>query len=71
MSFDHFVCYNTYNFKKEGRIMKQIIKLAFIKSLTVMAGYLVLGIGFGIIAKKNGYGILWLALLVELLFTWF
>lgn len=38
--------------------MKQIIKLAFIKSLTVMAGYLVLGIGFGIIAKKNGYGIL-------------
>ena len=33
--------------------MKQIIKLAFIKSLTVMAGYLVLGIGFGIIAKKK------------------
>lgn len=35
------------------------IKLAFIKSLPVMAGYIVLGIGFGILLKKAGYGLLW------------
>lgn len=39
--------------------MKQIIKLAFIKTLPVMVGYLVLGIGFGIIAEKSGYGVIW------------
>lgn len=39
--------------------MKKTIKYAFIKSLPVMAGYIVLGIGFGIISEKNGYGILW------------
>lgn len=38
--------------------MKQIIKHAFIKTLPVMAGYLVLGIGFGIIAEKSGYGVI-------------
>lgn len=35
------------------------IKLAFIKSLPVMAGYIVLGIGFGILLKKAGYGLFW------------
>lgn len=35
------------------------IKRAFIKTLPVMAGYLVLGIGFGILLKKAGYGIFW------------
>lgn len=39
--------------------MKKTIKYAFIKSLPVMAGYIVLGIGFGIISEKNGYGVLW------------
>lgn len=39
--------------------MKQIIRIAFLKSLPVMAGYLVLGIGFGIIAEKSGYGVIW------------
>ncbi len=39
--------------------MKQILKQAFIKTLPVMAGYLVLGIGFGIIAEKSGYGVIW------------
>ena len=36
-----------------------MIKKAFIKSLPVMAGYIVLGMGFGILLKANGYGILW------------
>ena len=34
-------------------------KLAFIKSLLVMAGYIVLGVGFGILLKKAGYGLFW------------
>lgn len=36
-----------------------IIRQAFIKTLPVMAGYLVLGTGFGILLKKSGYGIFW------------
>ena len=39
--------------------MKKLIKTAFIKSLPVMAGYVVLGIGFGILLKKAGYGVFW------------
>ena len=38
---------------------RQIIKLAFIKSLPVMAGYIVLGIGFGILLRNAGYGAVW------------
>ncbi len=37
----------------------KIIRQAFIKSLPVMAGYIVLGIGFGILLKKAGYGVIW------------
>lgn len=39
--------------------MKKLIKSSFIKTLPVMAGYLVLGFGFGIILENNGYGVLW------------
>lgn len=35
------------------------IKKIIVKTLPVMAGYLVLGLGFGIIAEKNGYNFLW------------
>ncbi len=38
---------------------RQLIKQAFYKSLPVMAGYIVLGIGFGILLQKAGYGVLW------------
>lgn len=37
-------------------ITKNLIKAAFLKSLPVMAGYVVLGTGFGILLKKAGYG---------------
>lgn len=37
--------------------MKQTAKSAFLATLPVMAGYLVLGFGFGIILKSSGYGI--------------
>ena len=40
--------------------MKQtIVKKAFIASMPVMAGYIVLGTGFGIVLSSNGYGIGW------------
>lgn len=38
--------------------MKKIVKAAFIDTIPVLTGYLVLGFGFGIILKSNGYGIL-------------
>ena len=38
---------------------QKIVKQAFIKSIPVMAGYVVLGIGFGILLRGAGYGVLW------------
>ena len=38
---------------------QKIIKQAFIKSIPVMAGYIVLGIGFGILLRSAGYGVIW------------
>lgn len=38
--------------------MKKVLKPAFIATLPVLTGYLVLGFGFGIILKANGYSIL-------------
>lgn len=37
----------------------KLLKTAFFKTLPVMAGYLVLGTGFGILLKANGYGLPW------------
>lgn len=42
---------------KEGMTPK--IKNAFIASLPVMAGYVVLGIGFGMVLRSRGYGVVW------------
>ena len=41
--------------KKNANVIKQ----AFIQSIPVMAGYVVLGIGFGILLRGAGYGVLW------------
>ncbi len=38
-----------------------IVKKAFLKSLPVMAGYIVLGTGFGILLRNAGYGLAWSA----------
>ena len=38
--------------------MNKIVKKAFIATLPVMAGYLVLGFGFGIILRSGGYSLL-------------
>lgn len=37
----------------------ELVKKAFIKSTPVMAGYLVLGIGFGVLLSRAGYGPIW------------
>ena len=35
------------------------LKYAFKQSIPIMAGYLVLGMGFGVLLQSKGYGILW------------
>jgi 4-azaleucine resistance transporter AzlC len=42
---------------------KEIVKQAFIKTIPVMAGYLVLGIGFGVLLAKIGFGPLYAVLM--------
>lgn len=42
-----------------GMEIKMSIRYAFKRSLPVMAGYLVLGMGFGILLEARGYGVLW------------
>lgn len=37
--------------------MKKVLKTAFISTIPVMTGYLVLGFGFGIVMNSNGFGI--------------
>ena len=36
----------------------KVIKEAFYKSIPIMAGYIVLGIGFGILMNNAGYGLI-------------
>ena len=37
--------------------VKKTLKTAFVSTVPVMTGYLVLGFGFGIVLKSAGYGI--------------
>ena len=46
-----------------------IVRKAFLKSLPVMAGYVVLGIGFGILLRNAGYGVLWSAAMAVLIYA--
>ena len=38
---------------------KHTISAAFYRSLPVMVGYLIIGFGFGIVLRDEGYGLLW------------
>ena len=38
---------------------RKTIRRAFVRSIPVMAGYVVLGIGFGVLMHAAGYGLLW------------
>jgi 4-azaleucine resistance transporter AzlC len=42
---------------------RKTLSLAFRASLPVMAGYVALGIGFGVLLQNQGYGFLWAALM--------
>ena len=42
-------------------LRSRTIRQAFLKSIPVLAGYVVLGIGFGILMRDAGYGVLWTA----------
>lgn len=44
-------------------LLKITAKKAFINSLPVMAGYICLGIGFGVLLETNGYSFLWAILM--------
>ena len=44
---------------KTDTMRKVMYKKAFIKTIPVMAGYMVLGMGFGILLRNAGYGALW------------
>lgn len=39
--------------------MKTKVRKAFVDTLPIMAGYIVLGIGFGVLLKSAGYGLIW------------
>ncbi len=39
--------------------MKEDIKKAFLSTVPVLAGYMVLGMGFGILLQANGYSVVW------------
>lgn len=41
------------------KLTPEEIRKAFLSTVPVMTGYIVLGIGFGIILKTSGYGVLW------------
>lgn len=49
--------------------MKKTLKTAFIATVPVLTGYLVLGFGFGIILKSSGYGVLWAFLMSLLIYA--
>ena len=44
---------------KNSEFNKTELRQAFKATVPVMAGYIVLGMGFGIILKTKGYGVLW------------
>ncbi len=55
--------------RPEAKRKAVIVRKAFLKSLPVMAGYVVLGIGFGILLRNAGYGVLWSAAMAVLIYA--
>ena len=48
---------------------RSLLKAAFLRSLPVMAGYVVLGCGFGILVTEAGLGPLWAAAMSLFIFA--
>lgn len=49
--------------------MKKSFKYAFKASLPVLAGYLALGIGFGVLLESKGYNIIWAGLMALTMYS--
>ncbi|MBO5024381.1 MAG: AzlC family ABC transporter permease [Clostridia bacterium] len=54
------------NILKKGSILKngnkntaKAVKMAFVSTIPIFAGYIMLGIGFGILLSEKGYGPIW------------
>ena len=47
----------------------KVVKEAFLRSVPVMAGYVVLGIGFGILLRNAGYGPGWALAMAALIYA--
>lgn len=47
----------------------KVLKRAFSDSLPVMSGYIVLGIGFGIVLENAGYGVWWSLMMSALIYA--
>ena len=54
---------------EKEKITRADVKRAFIKTIPVLTGYVVLGIGYGMIMESKGFGILWSVGLSMFLFT--
>ncbi len=50
-------------------VSREVVGKAFYRSIPVMAGYIVLGIGFGILLRNAGYGVLWAFAMSALIFA--
>ena len=48
---------------------KQVIKQAFTTSIPVMAGYIVLGMGFGLLLHDAGYGVGWALFMAVIIYA--
>lgn len=51
------------------RLNRRTLDLAFIKTVPVMAGYIVLGMGFGILLSGKGYGPFWAFLMSAMIYA--
>lgn len=54
---------------KEGLKGRELLKMAFLKSLPVMCGYVFLGIAFGILAEESGLAFGWVLLMSLVVFA--
>ena len=48
---------------------RKTVRQAFVKSIPVMAGYVVLGVGFGVLMHAAGFGLLWTLAMSLLIFA--
>jgi len=49
--------------------MRSLVKTSFIHTLPVMAGYIFLGTGFGMLLHAKGYGVLWAAAMSSFIYA--